>query len=86
MPQLAVVRMKLRVPEERVFQPLFLRKSEQRLDVRADVNFVVTFAEDGHERNGGNLFDEGAVAELRGSELRLAVEAPCGCVIELPRR
>src|SRR5205814_5698980 len=34
-----VVRMELSEPEKRVFEPLLLSESEQRLDVRTDVDF-----------------------------------------------
>src|SRR5207247_1421532 len=36
-PESAIVGMKLRVPEEGIFEPFLLRETEHRLDVRADV-------------------------------------------------
>ena len=44
-PTLAVVRMQLPMPEERIAQPFLLSEPEHRLDVRTDVNlvFVETF-------------------------------------------
>src|SRR6185312_9814609 len=37
-PHRPIVGMELRVPEERVLEPFPLRESQQRLDMRADVN------------------------------------------------
>jgi hypothetical protein len=64
-----VVRVQLRVPEERVLQPLFLTESEKRLDMRADVHLVLALAQDGHEGHCRNLFKKGSVSQLCGPEL-----------------
>src|SRR5439155_14479209 len=93
-PQRAIAGMQLRVPEERILEPLLLRKSKKRLDVRADVDFVLTFPEDGHERDRRNLLHERSVSKLGGPKL---VRRPlfdgfvrrddarlCGAVIAFP--
>ena len=65
MPTFAVVRVQPIEPQHRIFQPFFLRKTEQFFDLRADVEIVDPAIERGHERNGGNLLDEGSVACFR---------------------
>ena len=60
-PPLLVVRMDLLVPADRIFQPLLLREAEDRLDLRAHVGFADALVQVGHEDDGGNLLDQGAV-------------------------
>jgi hypothetical protein len=64
LPAFAVVRMKLGVPEDGVCQPLLLREAQKRLNLRADVQLVQLLIEGSHEGDGGQLFDQSAIAEL----------------------
>ena len=52
-PALAVFRVQLAVPEERISQPFRLREAEHLFDLRADVEFVVPLVEGRHEGHGG---------------------------------
>src|SRR5205085_6828710 len=52
-PQRAVVGMELAVPEKGILEPLLLAEAEQRLDVRADVDFVLALAQHRHECHSG---------------------------------
>ena len=76
MPAIAVVGVELPVPEDRVLQPFFLGEAQQRLDLRADVQLVVSVLESGHERDGRKLLDQGAIAGLGPADLLLLARAP----------
>ena len=64
-PALFVVGMDLRIPANRILQPLFLRETEHGFDLRTDVGFADRLVEIGHEHDCGNLLDQGAVLRLQ---------------------
>ncbi len=71
MPAQLIVRVQLAVPQHGIFQPLFLGETEQPLDLWADVKFIDSFIERGHEGDGRELLDQRAIARLGFEQLGL---------------
>ena len=64
-PFLAVFRVQLSIPENRVFQPFFLREAQHLLDLGTDVKFGHGVVEWGDECDGWNILDQGPELEFR---------------------
>ena len=75
-PALLVVGMDVAVPAHRIFQPFFLRKTQRRFDLRADVGFADSPIQIGHEHHGGNLFHQGAISGFQIGKLRIVRPIP----------
>ncbi len=63
-PALFLVRMDLVVPADRIFQPLLLRESQRRFDLRADIRFADAAIQIRHEHDRRHLLEERAVSRL----------------------
>ena len=62
--------MNLLIPAHRIFEPLALRKTQRRFNLRAHVRFADSLIQVGHEDDGGNLLNQSAVLCLHVQQRR----------------
>lgn len=71
LPALAIVGVKLVVPEEGIIQPFVLREAEKVFDLRADVELVSVEIQASEKGDNRDLLDQSAIALLGAAELFL---------------
>src|SRR5262249_32254010 len=70
-PAVAVVRVQLAVPQDRIFQPLLLREAKHLLDLRADIELRYAFVERGHKGTRWDVLHQGPELRLLALAIRL---------------